>query len=185
MKTLTVDYGYRTRDFNDLFPTVEKFKEAYGACEIPMELTAEEQSLLYYLLYARYGNSVFKSDDDNRITYQLFSIVWQYAPAWLKKLEIQKRLRELTEDDLLKGSKSIRNHAFHPGTEPSTSSLEELEYIDSQNTTAYKRSILEGYSNLIVLLENDVSEEFLNKFKKLFNQIGIPGKPLVYITEED
>ena len=185
MKVITADYGFRTKDFNDIFPNVDAFNAAYGESEFPMDLTNEEVSLIYYLLYSRYGNSTICSNDENRFIYNLFSIIWQYAPTWKKKLKIQERLRELEEDDLLKGSKAIYNHSYNPGTEPSTATLEELTTINEQNTTNYKKSVLEGYSNLLMLLETDVTEDFLRRFKYLFISIAVPGNPLVYITEED
>lgn len=185
MAFITADYGFRTKDFNDIFPNVDAFRSAYEECEFPMDLTNEEVSLIYYLLYSRYGNSTICSNDDNRFIYNLFSIIWQYAPTWRKKLQIQERLRELEETELLKGSKAIYNHSYNPSTAPSTDTLEELTTINEQNTTNYKRSILEGYSNLLMLLETDVTEDFLKRFKYLFVSIAAPGNPLVYITEEE
>ena len=72
---------------------------------------------------------------------------------------------------------------MNPGTTPSTSSLEELPGIDDQNTTQYKKNKLDAYANLMGLLEKDVTEEFLSKFKNLFLKFVEREIPLWYITE--
>ena len=81
------------------------------------------------------------------------------------------------------GTKAIYNTANNPGTEPSTGSLEELPYINSQNTTGYKKSKMDAYANLLALLDTDVTEDFIKKFGKLFITILEPREPLWYGTE--
>ena len=44
----------------------------------------------------------------------------------------------LSEEDIRLGSKAIYNQALNPQTEPSTKSLEELTYINQQNTTTQR-----------------------------------------------
>ena len=114
-------YGnYRTRKFTEIYDTVDKFLNDYNTVGIPTTITTDTARTLYYLLYARYGNSSIANNDENQFKYKLFSIVFMYAPTWEKRLEIQQTLRELTEDEILKGSKQITNHSYNPSTEPST-----------------------------------------------------------------
>ena len=96
-----------------------------------------------------------------------------------------EKLRNLSEDDIIKGSKAIYNHAYNPGTEPTTATLEELEAINEQNTTNYKRSKLDAYGTLIDLLETDVTSAFLDKFKRLFITVVEPQKSLYYENDPD
>ena len=105
-----------------------------------------------------------------------------YGPAWQKRLEIQGKLLALTDDELVKGTTAIHNSALNPSTSPSTQSLEELQYINAQNTTKFKKSKLEGYSSLYAIIETDVTEKFIDKFKKLFITVVAPEKPLWYET---
>lgn len=178
-------YGsYRQQTFVDSYPTVEEFINDYTDIGIPTTISDTSAATLYYLLYARYGNSTIASSDLNRFKYALFATIFQYGPAWEKRLEIQEKVRSLTDDEIFTGSRQVSNHAYNPSNAPSTASLEELTYIDQQNTMAWKRSKLEGYSQLLMLLDSDVSEEFLGKFRKLFLYIVEPELPLVYITEE-
>lgn len=178
-------YGtYRTRTFADIYPSYEEFMEDFENGDFSVfydEIV--NSSIIYLLLYARYGNSHIAFSDENQFRANLFSIIWQYAPTWHRRVEIQKELRELTEEEMRAGSKAIYNHSFNPSTAPSTSTLEELLTINDQNTTNYKRSKLEAYANLMALLETDVTEEFIDKFRKLFIKVLAFDTPLLYTTE--
>lgn len=179
-------YGsYRQVKFTEVYDSAESFLSDYGGIGLPKTISDETATTLFYLLYGRFGNDVIASSDTNRFKYRLFSIVWQYGPAWEKKLDIQKKLRDMTEADILTGSRQIYNNATHPATEPGTNTDEELEYIDSQNVTKAKRGKLEGYALLLRLIDTDVTQEFLNKFQKLFLTVVQPEEPLYYITEDD
>lgn len=174
-------YGeFRTRTFTDVYPSVEDFIKDYQNIGLPTTISTDDITTLYYLLYANYGNSHIASSDETRFRYKLFSIIWQYAPTWVKELSIQKRLRDLTEKEMLDGSKQLYNAAQNPSVAPSTDTDEELSYISAQNVTKNKRGVLEGYSVLQNLLKKDVTTQFLTKFKTLFLVIVEPELPLLY-----
>lgn len=184
-------YGsYRTRTFGQIFQSADSFYEAYDTCGIQKLMSEEAVRNLFYLLYSRYGNShIANAIDENQFVYQVFSICFMYGPTWEKRLEVQKKLRELTYDDsdngIFRGSKAVYNHAINPGSAPSTATLNELTYINDQNTTNYKKSPLEGYANLMALLDTDVTEEFISKFKRLFLTVIAPDYPLIYTTPKE
>ena len=179
-------YGnYRTRTFTDIFESFEVFEETYSDCGIPTTISTTSLTTLYYLLYARYGNSSIASSDENQFKYKVMSTIFMYGPAWEKKLEIQKELTSMDISEATKGTTAIHNAAYNPSQQPSTQTLEELEYINQQNTTKYKKSKIEGYATLYSLIETDVTEEFIGKFKKLFITIVEPNLPLWYQTEGD
>ena len=179
-------YGsYRQKRFTDVYESVEAFLADYKDCGIPITISDNSAQTLFYLLYGSYGNDVVASSDINRFKYKLFSIIFQYAPNWEKQLEIQNKLRGLTEDDIRLGSRQIYNTAQNPSTEPSTDTTDELQYINNQNVTKNQRGVLEGYATLLSLLRTDVTQEFLNRFRKLFLTIVQPEEPLLYITEVD
>lgn len=179
-------YGnYRQVKFTDVYETADAFLADYGAIGLPKTITDTSANTLFYLLYGRFGNDIIASSDTNRFKYRLFSIVWQYGPAWEKKLDIQKKLREMSENDLLTGNRQIYNTASHPATAPGTGTDEELPFIDNQNTSKARRGKLEAYDMLYNMLDSDVTQEFLNKFQKLFLTIVEPEEPLYYITEDD
>lgn len=179
--------GYRTRTFTEIFAeeengpaTYEYFASVLADTPFAAKLAEVDMELLFYMLYARYGNSHIAFSDENQFIFSLFSIAFQYGPTWSKRLHIQEQLRAIKDEDLVLGGHAIYNHAYNPSTEPST---EVLDYINEQNTTNYKKSKMEGYANLMALLDVDVSEEFLDKFRKLFIKVLAPDRPLLYTTE--
>ena len=185
-----IDGNFMMRRFKEIFPDSEQFYEEWTATNYNTlngveVLTPEALALTYSLLYSRYGNSTIASFDENQFKYKLFSTIFMYGPAWQKRLEIQKNLMDLDEEDIIKGTTAIHNNALNPSTAPSTQALEELNYISSQNTTKYKKSKIEGYATLYALIETDVTEEFIGKFKKLFITIVEPDLPLWYATQGD
>lgn len=179
-------YGnYRTRKFTDIFSDVNSFISEYKTNGIPQSITEQNANTLYYLLYARFGNTPIANSDENQFKYKLFSVVFMYGPAWEKRLEIQNNLRQLTENDLLSGAKQINNFSNNPSTEPSTADLEELPTVNSQTTTHFKKSKLDAYNLLWNLLATDVTERFISEFAKLFIKVATPQVPLWYASETE
>ena len=176
-------YGnFRARTFADIYTELKTFKKDYADNGIPGTLSDTNLTTLYYLLYARYGNSCIASSDETQFKYKLFSTIFMYGPAWQKRLDIQKKLMELSDDEIVKRATAIYNSALNPSQAPSTQTLEELNYINSQNTTKYKKSKLEAYAVLEELIKTDVTEAFIGKFKKLFITVVEPEEPLWYQT---
>ena len=176
-------YGnYRTRKFADIWPSADAFIQDYQASAIPQKLKVADATTLYYLLYARYGNSSIANSDENQFKYKIFSTIYIGGATWAKKQEIQDKLREMTEDEILAGTKAINNHADNPQTAPTTDTVEELEYINEQNTTKYKKSKLDGYALLWAILNDGVTERFLREFRYHFLVVVEPQLPLWYVT---
>lgn len=180
-------YGnFVNRTFADIFPTAEQFVNEYNSSALcPENNKISNPELLYYLLYARYGNSTIASFDENQFKYKVFSTIFMYGPSWEKRLEVQNILRGLGEEDIIKGSKRINNVSYNPSVAPTTDTLEELPTINQQFTDGWKKSKVEGYGMLLSLIKTDVTEEFIGKFKKLFIVVVQPNLPLWYETEEE
>lgn len=189
-------YGsYRTRKFTDIFKNVTEFINGYTSNGIPPTIhygeiwgsyqQPENAQTLYYLLYARYGNSHICNADENQFKYKVWATIYQYGPTWEKNVEVQKMLRDLSITDIEQGAKIIYNKAFNNGSEPKTTTKTELDYINEQNVTNYQRNKLDAYGNLMALLRRDVTEEFLSKFRNLFNFVASPQDPLWYETSDE
>lgn len=173
--------GFRVSTFTEIWDNVEKFTTDIIESGMPIEITQESLTTLYYLLYARYGNShIVNEIDENQWKYSLYGVIFMYGPTWEKRLDIQRKVRSLSDEDIITGGVAIHNHASNPSTIPTTATLDELTYIDNQSTSRFKKSKLEAYALLSSLVETDVTEEFINKFKKLFKTFVMPNKPLVF-----
>lgn len=175
-------YGnYRTRTYADVFPDFKTFSDEWEATVFARTLDDSlPVELVWTMLYARYGNSSVAASDENRFKYQLFSIMFQYGPSWRKELEIQQELRLLNIDEFRKGATNIVNNAQNPSAAPTTQTTEELNYINQQNVSKTKRSTADAYALILSLLKDDVSENFLRRFEKLFITVVEPERPLWY-----
>lgn len=177
-------YGnFRTRTFSAIFPDADTFLEDYKSSGLNSGLDDATITTLYYLLYARYGNSHIASSDENTFKYRVWSTIFMYGPTWQKRLEVQEKIRGLTEAEIASGSLAVYNHAFNPSSAPSTTTKEELEYINEQNTTRYKKGTVDAYRDLWDMLDTDVTKYFIDRFKDLFLKIVEPEYPLWYRTE--
>ena len=174
---------YDTKLFTEIWEEVSDFLNDYSNAGIPKTISNTNATTLYYLLYAKYGNNPIANRDINQFKYKVLAIIFEYGPTWEKRLDIQSKLRNLSEADLIKGAKAIYNSALNPSVAPSTATLEELDYINSQNTTNYKKSKMEAYAQLWELLNTDVTSAFVSKFKVCFKQFVRPEKPLIYVSE--
>ncbi len=177
---------FDTIRFTEVWDDVDKFLADYQNNGIPVTIDVETSATtLFYLLYARYGNNPISNFDVTQWKYKVFSTIFQYGPTWEKRLGIQAKLRELNENnpEFRKGSKAIYNQAMNPATEPTTAQLDELTYINQQNTTNYNKSLMDAYAQLWGLLDTDVTEDFLKKFQKLFKQFVMPEHTHIYVTE--
>lgn len=183
--------GFRTRTFAQIYDTFDKFQTEFAATPFATAVATDKEEatinlqLLFYMLYARYGNSHIANSDENQFKYGLFNIIFMYGPAWATRLSAQKAIRELGIDEARKGRTETYNHAYNPSTAPTMNETDGLPYINDQNKTLYQKSILEGYASLLALVETDVSEDFINKFRKLFTKVAYGDEPLLYITQED
>lgn len=177
---------YSTILFTDVWESVNDFLYDYQNNGIPKTIdVAKSAQTLYYLLYARYGNNPIANRDVNQFKAKVMSIIFSYGPTWEKRLDIQAKLRNLTDDQILVGAKAIYNQALNPSDAPGTGTLEELDYINQQNTTNYKKAPMEAYGQLWELLSIDVTTEFINKFKVCFKTFVMPERPLVYVEEDE
>lgn len=195
MSNINMPPRYNTMSFTEVWDDAADFKadflaSPFAGCISSTEATTpvvthDSVSITYYLLYARFGNSHLANFDVNQFKFKVFSIMYSFGPSWEKRIDIQEKLRKLSETDLLTGNKAIFNTALNPATAPTTGSLEELNYINSQNTSNYKRGKMEAYAQLWDLIETDVTTEYVDRFEKCFLTFAAPQRPALYITDAE
>ena len=177
---------YNTKTFSQIFPTSDSFKscinedfEEYAKnC-----ITDNSLKTLYWLLFSRYADNPIVNYSVNNFKAKLVAITYAKGPTWERKLGLQKSLRDLSEAELLAGARTIFNRALHPETEPSTDTDEYLTYINSQDVSKHNRSKLDAYSYLQDVLKNDVTEEFIRQYAKLFSKFVSPTVTRIYENE--
>ena len=194
------DYGSsRTRKFADIFPDFETFQSAWNETVFSQQAVALSQTipeadnggpqnlmLIYQLLLSRYANSTIASSDENRFILQCMATIFQYAPAWIKRLEIQHTLHEMdiNDEEFLRGSSMINNISLNPSEDPATDSLAPLSTTNQRNENIQKRDKFKALAILEELLKTDITGAFLDRFRSLFRTIVAPQRPLFYTTEE-
>lgn len=197
--TQNTDYGSsRTRSFADIFPDFETFQSVWNQTTFSQQATALNESipeggaaqnllLIYELLLARYANSTIASSDENRFALQCMATIFQYAPAWIKRLEIQHTLHEidLSSDEFLRGSSMISNVSLNPSEDPATDTMTPLSTINQQNVNIQKRDKFKALAILEELLKTDITGAFIDRFRPLFRTIVAPQRPLFYTTETE
>ena len=98
---------YDTKLMTEVWSQASEFLNDYQNIGIPTTISTANATTLYYLLYARYGNTPIANYDENQWKYKMFSIIFQYGPTWEKRLDIQNTLRGLQIADL------VDNGSFH------------------------------------------------------------------------
>lgn len=191
MENNVLDVGL-TMTFSDVFEDSDTFISEFKTTPfyrtpVSTMLTDTTLELVFILLYNKYGNNQIVNNSVNQFKSKLYGILWATGPVWLEKLKIQEKIWGLGLDDdseIYKGSTAIYNHAMHPETEPSTDTDEELPYINDQNTTKYKKSKLEGLMLLANTLNDRLTDDFINKFRRLFKVFTVRSTVPTFITEE-
>lgn len=182
MSYLNAFTEYPNPTFADVFPSAQEFIEEYKDTAFGTGVNALSNATLtqlFYLLYARYGDSHTYYTDMMQFKYNVFSLVFMYGPTWEKRIDFQSKLRNLTDEEIREGTTTEHSHADTPGTKD----VETVNYIDSLNKTKYKKSKIEGIALAEQLLTTDITRDFLNKFSKLFIRIIAPYEPIYFETE--
>lgn len=158
MSNVSMKPQYDTKLFTEIWESASDFLADYKNQDqthfvngVPTTITDANANMTFYLLYSKYGNSPIANYDVNQFKYKIFTIIWQYGPAWEKRLAMQSDIRGLTLQEIQAGivtswqsagqvsqtntgsDTTINNHAYNPGTAPATTTTSELDYIDQQN----------------------------------------------------
>lgn len=180
-----------TKTFNNVYPDADTFLADYKAFELAVDninkIDDKYVKLTWLLISSRKGMSAMALDDENQFKLGIWDVIFQYGPAWAKRLEVQDKLVKLDLEDLQEGDKTIYNTAAHNATKisatsPKTTDLGGTPYVNNQMVTNKQKGKLEAWRDLLLFLETDVTEQYLNKFFALFSKFISAFGP-IYITE--
>ena len=110
---------YDTKLMTEVWSKASDFLTDYQNAGIPTTISNQNATTLYYLLYAKYGNTPIANYDEQQWKYKMFSIIFQYGPTWEKRLDIQTTLRGLQIADLVDNG-SYRALSSQSGSETSS-----------------------------------------------------------------
>lgn len=171
------------KTFSEIYNDADTFYKESNAYGFTQEIDEDSTKKVFYLLTARYGDCVTTGyTNEARWKMKLFSILWEYGPQWVRIMSVRTSLNALTEDEAKKGTTVLVNHARNPQNKPTN---EELEYVDDQNTTKYRKSRMEALELMDEAAKSNGTNEFLARFKVLFNPVLMPSDPLYVYGMED
>lgn len=187
-----IEYTYKghTRTFQEIIPDSASLWDYMDKSAYAGFLGTDAKticSLTYALLSAMHRNDFIKQQDETRFVDMVLTRIFQYGPAWYKRLKLQQYLigLELTDEDLLYASKIWYNHAMYNGSAVAVTGANELlTAINEQNQTHAKRGKIEALQTLAGLIATDVSEEYIHVFDDLFSQVAMQF-PVIYETVYD
>lgn len=66
---------YSTNTFSEIYSSVDTFISDYGTLGLPTTITEDNAKILYYLLFAKYGNTPIANSDVTQFKIKLQSII--------------------------------------------------------------------------------------------------------------
>lgn len=183
---MTTPTMYNTKTFTQIWNNADSFVSDYKASKLydsGNKISDGNAEVLYYLLFAKFGNNPIANWDENQFKYKVFSIIFQYGPNWERELEVQFELRKLNITELQAGSIVMFKHAYGDATSPSAS--DDMSYTNDKNEQKTTRAKVDGYALLLSLLKEDITDKFLNKFKVCFKMVVYPEHPMLFETDVD
>ena len=85
---------YNTKLFCNIWDNVGAFVDDVTRNPLSV-LDVDKYETIFYLLYAQYGNSPIANFDEEQFKFKVYSIIYKYGPSWAKRVDIQKKLREM------------------------------------------------------------------------------------------
>lgn len=162
-----------TKTFVEVYPTSTDFVNSFRS-SVMTDYIKEDKYLeiTYALLMSKYENSHIASITADSFKGKVNSVIFQYGPTWIKQLEMQQRLINLTEAELQAGTIAKSTAGYNPSNVPGTANSDtEIETVNQQSLQKYTKSKLDAYSGLNELLKVNVTVNYLNQFKKLFMSV--------------
>ena len=139
---------YETKTFCDVWEEAEDFLNDLDDSPFSDVISTANQTLLYYLLYAKYGNSPIANRDENQFKYKVFGTIFQYGPTWQKRLSIQDTLRSLTEQQILAGEiETLTGSDTSSGTRNTSEESSKLDNTGSTTLTDSETGVERDISN--------------------------------------
>lgn len=169
--------------FSDIFTSkavMESFANTLGVKSLGVDAVIQPISDMEYLaLVGRYGSSHIRYHNRYQFMAQFFTLYIEAQERLLSKIKINKRLRNLTEEEALTGSKIITNNATNPDTSPATDAYEPLPYVNSQSAQKERLGEVKGLYGWKHSVGGQAYIEFVDTFKQLF-RIVLQEEETVY-----
>lgn len=178
--------AYPTQTLADIFPKFADVRSFYNETGLPDRFLDYEDftfQTAYFMIMAEFASAHIKSSSIDLFKLRFCKLIFEHVPVWQREMYFQNKLLQMSDDELLAGSKAIHNHASHPGSVPSTASLEALSYIDAQTATNYVKNAPEAINEHIYAINYNPTDRLLDAFRGLFTDVLYASDTHYYVEE--
>lgn len=159
--------GYRTKVFNDIFPTYEVFSSWWNSfysdvSEVPSKLT-------FMLIQSEYRESHIAFDEVG-FKDHFFLDLYTYVKEFEATTKAIDDLMALKDEDIAISGSMVQNVADIPEVKSSTD-IEEVNFISQQQKMINKKGTLQIKKEQLINKKAYTVKSFLKRFKHLFIRV--------------
>ncbi len=157
-----------TRKLCEIYPSIEEF----DIDKVELSMEEYDTKRLYRLLMGRYGTSRTRYSNEDQFRMELFMRIDTFYPTVLATLAEQKKLREMTDDELAQAGNNVVNTGAHNTGTTRTDADTGATQLAGQVVSKSKYGKLKTAAGRIELLSAGVENAFLNRFSNMFRATG-------------
>lgn len=174
----------------DIWQTQEMFYNDFMSSPFASDIdnnyyTQQDLFDVFWHLMSVYDESHYNYKTEDKCKLKTFHVVHEYLPIYLKRISLQKRIRDMTDEDLFDSGKQVMKSANTPDTEIDMNTLTTAHYADNiqvQNRQTGKLIALQQqYASII----DNVWDEFIQKFAFMFKKFMFIPYDYIYINNEN
>ena len=174
-----------TRKFTEIYAGAEDFLAGMNSTGLNV-ISEDNTKKLYYLIIGHFGDCHIMQSSESGFEYACASIIFRRGRQWERSLKMQEEISVIDIKDVMKTGEYIHNTSVSPNSDQSSPDAV-LNYIDSQNRSYQSGNILDAYNKILTSLD-DVTIDFIEEFRPLFNMFGYSKGPMydsIYNEEEE
>lgn len=176
---------FLTRTFFDIYPTVASFGDdvvKLGNEDIKA-MDENDVQYLYMTIASKYGDSRVRYTNEFLFSLSMFRQINTYWPVILTFNRDQKKLRDGSDEDFMRGGRSILNQGAHNTADVSLDTEVGINQLDAQAITNMQRGIFGVLQERAASYKKGKEDDFLKTLVPLFMQILTPMADLLYGTD--
>lgn len=185
--TMINGYGNNTPTPEDLWQTPEMFINDYldfpFASDIGTLFTEADLTDMFWRFISRYDESHYNYKFDDKCKLKTFAIIHEQFPILVQRLKIQDRMIKLTDSEIFETGKIISKSAQNPDKLIDMGSTDLTEYADAVNINLGTQAKLPALREQYLSIVDNLWDDYLNLFSKLFKKFMIVPFDKLYITE--
>lgn len=178
--------AFLTKTFYEKYPNSTVFLDMWNVSPFKINtITNEEITEIYNHLVTEYMMSHFKFIEQLQIDLQVAHLIHNYYPNVKKRLELQKQMLTLTDEELAQGGLLIQSDMVNPDTDEITPLGDDLPFTSKKSIQTKKHSKLDRIARQYSLIIDGIYDTFITRFKDLFITLVIGTDNLLTMDNED